>query len=57
VVYKVVNARGVWILLRAHVKNLQEGLNIRFFVMKTNNNERPVLQRPLVMFMQSYVRS
>ena len=50
-------ARGVRILLRAHVKNLQEGLNIRFFVMKTNNNERPVLHRSLVMFMQSYVRS
>ena len=56
-VYKVVDARGIRILVRAHVKNLQEGLNIRFFVMKTNNNERPVLHRPLVMFMQSYVRS
>ena len=41
--YKVVDARDVWILVRAHVMNLQEGLNIRFFVMKTNNNERPVL--------------
>jgi hypothetical protein len=49
VVYKVVDARGVRILLRAHVKNLQEGLNIKFFVMKTNNNERPVLDRSLVM--------
>jgi hypothetical protein len=57
VVYKVVDARGVRILLRAHMKNLQDGLNVKFFVMKTNNNERPVLQRPLVMFMQSYVRS
>jgi len=45
----VVDARGVRILLRAHVKNLQEGLNIRFFVMKTNNNERPVLHRSFVM--------
>ena len=26
-----------------------------FFVMKTNNNERPVLHRPLVMFMQSFM--
>ena len=105
-VYKVVDARGVRILLRAHVKNLQDGLNVKFFVMKTNrdlcktppfaqllrqaqilileifniflrlkfspslylnkighfskvsnNNERPVLHRSLVMFMQSYVRS
>jgi hypothetical protein len=57
VVYKVVDARGIRILLRAHVKNLQEGLNVKFFVMKTNNNKRPVSHRSLVMFMQSYVRS
>ena len=56
-VYKVVDARGVWILLSAHVKNLQDGLNVKFFVMKTNNNKRPVLHRSLVMIMQSYVRS
>ena len=29
-VYKVVDARGVRILLREHVKNLQEGLNESF---------------------------